>query len=214
MYLASATSLDISFVVSKLSKFVSNPGDDHWRALERVMRYLKGTTNYEIHYSRNSKVLKGYIISNWISDADEIKITSAYVFTLKGGADSWKSCKQTILIRSTMEAKLTILDTAIIEVEWLRELLIDLPMVEKLILTILMNYDNETMIIKVNSSKNNMKSSRYVKRRLKSVRELRSSGVIALDYIPMAENLEDQFTKGHSRSVIDNASKELALRPI
>ena len=41
MYLASATRPDISFVVSKLSRFVSNPGDDHWRALERDMRYLK-----------------------------------------------------------------------------------------------------------------------------------------------------------------------------
>jgi hypothetical protein len=34
MYLASATRPDISFVVSKLSPFTSNMGDDHWRALE------------------------------------------------------------------------------------------------------------------------------------------------------------------------------------
>ena len=35
MYLASAIRPDISFAVSKLSRFVSNPGDDHWKALER-----------------------------------------------------------------------------------------------------------------------------------------------------------------------------------
>jgi transposase-like protein len=87
-------------------------------------------------------------------------------------------------------------------------------MVEKLILAILMNCDNETVITKVNSSKDNMKSSRHVKRLLKSVRKLRSSRVIVLDYIPTTENLADQFTKGLSRSVIDNASKELGLRPI
>jgi hypothetical protein len=39
MYLASATRPVISFVVSKLSRFVSNPGDEHWYALGRVMRY-------------------------------------------------------------------------------------------------------------------------------------------------------------------------------
>jgi hypothetical protein len=88
MYLASATRPDISFVVSKLSRFVSNPEDDHWRALERVIRYLKGTSNYVIHYSGNPKVLEGYSDSNWISDADEIKATSGYVFTLGGGAVS------------------------------------------------------------------------------------------------------------------------------
>jgi hypothetical protein len=64
MYLASATRPDISFAVSKLSRFVSNPGDDHWCALKRVMHYLKGTTNYEIHYSGNPKVLEGYSDSN------------------------------------------------------------------------------------------------------------------------------------------------------
>jgi hypothetical protein len=43
--------LDISFFVSKLSRFVSNPGDDHWHALERVFRYLKGTMSLGIHYT-------------------------------------------------------------------------------------------------------------------------------------------------------------------
>ena len=47
-----------------------------------------------------------------------------------------------------MEAELTALDTAIVEAEWLRELLMDLPVVEKPIPAILMNCDNQTMIIK------------------------------------------------------------------
>nr|ABB47865.2 retrotransposon protein, putative, Ty1-copia subclass [Oryza sativa Japonica Group] len=183
MYLASATRPDISFAVSKLSRFVSNPGDDHWQTLERVMRYLKGTMSYGIHYTGYPKVLEGYSDSNWISDADEIKATSGYVFTLGGGAVSWKSCKQTILTRSTMEAELTALDTATVEAEWLRELLMDLPVVEKPVPAILMNCDNQTVIIKVNSSKDNMKSSRHIKRRLKSVRKQKNSGVIALDYV-------------------------------
>ena len=53
------------------------------------------------------------------------------MFTLGGGVISWRSCKQTILTRSTMEAELTALDTATVEAEWLRELLMDLPVVEK-----------------------------------------------------------------------------------
>jgi hypothetical protein len=60
MYLASATRPHISFAVSKLSRFTSNLGDDHWRALERVMHYLVGTMDYEIHYSGYPAVLEGY----------------------------------------------------------------------------------------------------------------------------------------------------------
>jgi hypothetical protein len=145
------------------------------------------------------KVLEGYSDSNWISDVDKIKATSGYVFTLRGGVVSWKFCKQTILTRLTMEAELTVLDTATVEAEWLRELLIDLPVVEKPIPAILINCDNQIVIVKVNSSEDNMKSSRHVKRRLKSVRKLRNSEVIALDYIQTAKNLADQFTKGLSR---------------
>ena len=69
------------------------------------------------------------------------------------------------------------------------------------------------MIVKVNSSKDNMKSSRHVKRRLKSVRKMKNFGVIALDYVHMAKNLADLFTKGLSRNVIDEASREMGLRP-
>jgi hypothetical protein len=50
MYLASTTRPDISFDVSKLSRYMPNPGDDHWHALERVLHYLKGMMSYEIHY--------------------------------------------------------------------------------------------------------------------------------------------------------------------
>jgi hypothetical protein len=59
----------------------------------------------------------------------------------------------------------------------------ELPVVEKLILVILMNCDNQIVIVKVKSSKDKMKSSRHVKRRLKSVRKLRNYRVIALVYI-------------------------------
>jgi hypothetical protein len=97
-----------------------------------------------------------------------------------------------------MEVELTALNTASIEAEWLREVLMDLPMVEKPIPSISMNCDNQTVIVKVNSSKDNMKSSRHVKRRLKSARKLRNSGVIALDYVPTTKNVADQFIKGLS----------------
>ena len=112
-----------------------------------------------------------------------------------------------------MEAELTALDTTTVEDEWLRELLMDLPIVVKPIPAILMNCDNQTMIVKVNSYKDNMKSSRHVKRQLKSVRKLKNSGVIALDYVQTAKSLADQFTKSLSRNVIDNASLELGMRP-
>jgi hypothetical protein len=177
------------------------------------MHYLVGTMDYRIHYSRYPTLLEGYNDANWISDVDELYATSGYVFTLDGVVVSWRSCKPTILTRSTMEAELIALDATTVEADWLRELLMDLPIIEKPMLAILMNYDNQTMIAKVDSSKDNMKSSRHIKRRLKSVRKMRNFGVITLDYIHTEKNLADPFTKGPSRNVINAASNEMSLRP-
>ncbi len=112
-----------------------------------------------------------------------------------------------------MEAELTALDTATVESEWLRELLMDLPVVEKPVPAILLNCDNQTVIVKVNNSKDNAKSSRHVKRRLKSVRELRNP-LITITYIQIDKNLADPFINGLSRNVIESASSEMGLRPV
>jgi hypothetical protein len=66
-----------------------------------------------------------------------------------------------------MEAELTALDTTTVESEWLHELLMDLPVVEKPMSAILMNCDNQIVIVKVNNPKDNAKSSRHAKRCLK-----------------------------------------------
>jgi hypothetical protein len=95
------------------------------------MLYLVGTMEYIIHYSGYPMVLEGYSDANWISDVDELYVMSGYVFTLGSATVSRMSCKQTILTRSTMEEELAALDTATVEANWLRELLMDLSIIEK-----------------------------------------------------------------------------------
>jgi hypothetical protein len=116
-------------------------------------------------------------------------------------------------MRSIIEAELTTLDTTIVEADWLHELLMDLPIVEKPLPVILMNNDNQMVTVKVDSSKDNMKSSRHIKRQLMSVRKMRNYGVITLDYIHTKKNMIDPFTMRLSLNVIDAASKEMGLKP-
>ena len=127
MYLMSCTRPDIAFTVSSLSRFTSNPGENHWKAIVRVLRYLRYTRNYRLHYSRDPAVLEGFSDASWISDIQDTKGTSGYVFTLGGGAVSWKSSRQTIITRSTMESEFVALDKSEEEAEWLRNFLKDIP---------------------------------------------------------------------------------------
>ena len=58
MYVMNCTRLDIAYVVNKLSRYTSNLGPDHWKAIVRVLRYLKYTQNYGLHYSKYPADLK------------------------------------------------------------------------------------------------------------------------------------------------------------
>jgi hypothetical protein len=68
---------------------------------------------------------------------------------------SWRSSKQSVSTRSTKEAELVALDSAALEAEWLRDLLSDLPMLAKPIPTVLVYCDNTSVLLKVNSRKDN-----------------------------------------------------------
>ena len=119
---------DIAYAVSRLSRYTQCPSQDHWDALARLMRYLKGTMDYAIEYNGFLAVLEGYNDANWISDLDETKSTSGYVFTLGGGAVTWRSARQTIIARSTMESEFVALEMAGSEAEWLKNFLANISL--------------------------------------------------------------------------------------
>ena len=47
MYLSAATRPDITFAVNQASRFLENPTTVHWKAVKRILKYLKGTINHQ-----------------------------------------------------------------------------------------------------------------------------------------------------------------------
>ena len=110
MYLMNCTRPDLTYTVSRLARYTSNPGSEHYKAIVRVLRYLRFTRDYGLHYTRYPEVLEGFTDASWISDIQDSKSTTGYVFTLGGAVVSWKSSKQTVITRSAMEAEFVALD--------------------------------------------------------------------------------------------------------
>ncbi|KAL0458655.1 UNVERIFIED_CONTAM: Retrovirus-related Pol polyprotein from transposon RE1 [Sesamum latifolium] len=121
----------------------------------------KGTKVPEGHgvtghtYGRFSTVLEGYSDTSWIAKNSESNGCSGYVFTLGGGAVSWKSAKQTLITRSTFEAELCALYTTGTEAEWLFGLLSQLFILNQSLPPIAVHCDSQTTIAKVMSRKYN-----------------------------------------------------------
>ena len=99
-----------------MSSYTSNPEAKHWQGIIRVLKYLRFTLDYGL-YTRYLTVLEGYSDVNWISNVKDSKSHSGYVFTLRGGVVSWKSSKQTVISRFTMEYEFIALDKCGEEVE-------------------------------------------------------------------------------------------------
>nr|GEW33209.1 zinc finger, CCHC-type [Tanacetum cinerariifolium] len=112
MYTMTSTRPDIAYAIGRLSRFTSNPSRQHWQAITKVFKYLKGTMNYGLSYVGYPSVLEGYSDASWINHVKDSSSMSGWVFLLGGGAISMASKKQTCITGSTMEYEFVALAAA------------------------------------------------------------------------------------------------------
>lgn len=93
----------------------------------RVMRYLAGTINHGILFQGSHGMdVNGFSDSDYAGCIDDRKSTSGFMFTISGGAMSWKSKKQTNIAASTCEAEYMACCSATKEAVWLSRLVSDI----------------------------------------------------------------------------------------
>ena len=123
MYAMVSIRTDISHAVGVVSRFMANPGEEHWRAVKQVLRYLRGTSDHCIIFNGSEGSVCGYVDVDYASDLDKRRSTTGYVFTLAGGAISWMSKLQKTVQLSTTEAEYIAASNASEEAIWLNGLL-------------------------------------------------------------------------------------------
>ena len=125
MYAMLCTRLDICYLVGMVSHYQSNPGPKHWQAVKHILKYLWRTRDYMLVYLCEDLIPIGNIDSDFQTDLDFKKSTSRCVFTLIGGAISWRSVKQSCIVDSTMEVEYVAACKAVKEAVWLKKFLSD-----------------------------------------------------------------------------------------
>ena len=117
-----------------------------------------------------------YSDANWISNDKDSKSLSGYVFTLGGAAVSWKSSKQMVIARSTMEYEFIALDKCGEEAEWLRHFLEDIQRWPKPVPPICIHCDSQSAIGRAQNSMYNGKS-RHIRCRHSNIKQKLSIGL-------------------------------------
>jgi hypothetical protein len=110
-----------------------------------------------------------------------------------GGAISWSSKKQNFITDSPMTAEFVALDSCIKDAEWLRNLLMEIPLWPKPMPPASLHYDIQTTLSRAYSHIYNGKS-RHIGLRHSYVRQLHTDGVITIDFVRSIQNLANSLT--------------------
>ena len=104
-----------------------SPTEDHFRALKRILRYIKGTVHYGLQLQKQSThALLAYSDADWAGCPDTRRSTTSYAIFLGSNLISWSSKKQSTVSRSNAEAEYRSLAVATADIAWIVQILRDL----------------------------------------------------------------------------------------
>jgi len=101
MYAIVCSHPDLLYAMSLVSRYMSNPDKEHWKAVQWIFRYLRGTTDYCLKFGRTDQGLIGYVDSDYAANLDRRRSLTGYVFTVCNCAVSWKAALQPVVAMST-----------------------------------------------------------------------------------------------------------------
>ena len=196
MYAQVCTRPDIAYIVGMLGRYLSNPGNDHWIAAKRVMRYLQRTKDYLLTYRKSDQLeIIGYFDSNFAGCRDSMKSTSGYIYLLAGGVVSWKSVKQSIVASSTMATEFVACYGASNHGIWLQNFVTGLRILDGIERPLKLFCDNKSTVLYSNNNRS-LTKSKFIDIIFLVVKERVQSGLLSIQHIGTNSMIANPLTKG------------------
>ncbi len=202
IYLMVATRPDISFIVTKLSQYMTSALQSHMIMAKHVLRYLKGNMNEKLCFTKIKSSDKnisvtGFCDADWANGNDRKSITGYCIkITDMGPMISWKSRKQPTVALSSCEAEYMSLASVTQEAKYLLSLLNEILELNQLSFKILC--DNQAAIsLTKNPVKHNR--SKHIDIKYHFLRDEIESNTLQIQYVPSEDNVADIFTKPMSK---------------
>jgi hypothetical protein len=196
MYAMVCTRPNIAHVVGVLSKYMSKLGKEHWIAVKRVFKYLRGTTSYGLCYQGRPGLdrvvdIHGFVDADWAGDLDRRISTSGYVFNLFGGAISWMRKRQAIVALSTTKVEYMEATHASKEAVWLQRLSSSIGLVQK---EVILDCDSQSAIFLEKNPTYHSKTN-HIDVQYHFVRDMVEEKKVLLEKINTLKNVADSLTK-------------------
>jgi transposase InsO family protein len=207
VYAATGTRPDIANAVGNVSKFLENPGEMHWKAVKRILRYLKGTASFGLLYTKGSTNLHGWSDADYAGDLDTRRSTTGYVFQLGKNTITWNSKRQQTVALSTTEAEYMALCHTSKEAIWILKLLKDLGTQTN---GATLHEDNQGCLALAKNPVNHPRT-KHIDVQYHFVREGIDRGAFSIEYCQTEDMLADVLTKGITKQRFEKLRRSLQV---
>ena len=207
LYLTSSRP-DIAFSVGVCSKFQSNPKVSHLNAVKRIIKYVGGTCDYGLFYSKESNLsLTGFSDSDQVGNVDDRKSTTGRCFYVRANLVAWMSKNQNSMSLSIAEAEYIAVRSCCSQLLWMKKVLTDYGISQD---TMIVYCDNSNAI---DISKNPIQHSKtkHIEIRYHFIRDLVERKIVYLEYIPTERQNTDIFTKPLDRSKFETLRQVIGM---
>lgn len=189
-HLMLCTRPDLSSSINICSRYQDKPSEALWTCLKRILRYIKGTADFELCYNKCNEKLIGYADSDLGGDATDRKSTSGYPFKVFGCLVSWNTKKQKCVAISSTEAEYLALAEAVKEGIWLENLLTDFGCAK----TGFIVFEDNQSCIKL-TSKYEHKRLKHIDIKYNFLNDLVINKTVKVEYICTKNQIADILTK-------------------
>lgn len=213
MYLMVCTRPDLAHAMSVVSRFMANPGKEHWQAVKWILRYVRGTLTYGLLYDQqeiNAEVLEGYVDADYAADCDRRRSLSGYVFTYLGNLVSWRTTLQPVVALSTTESEYIAATDAIKEGIWLKELSKELMSYDQVVKV---HCDSQSVVC-LSKNQTYHDRTKHIDVRYHFIRDVLNDGEFKLEKISTDDNPADAFTKALPVSKFESCLTTLKISPV
>jgi hypothetical protein len=170
---------------------MSNPGKEHWKAVQWIFRYLRGSSSSCLCFGKSGDGLVGYVDSDYGGDLDRRRSLSGYVFTVGDYAVSWKARLQDTVALSTTEPEYMAIAEVTKEGLWLKGIYSELCGIKSCV-TI---YCDSQSAIHLTKDQMIIEKSKHIDIRYHFVRDIIEKGLVKVCKISTHNNPADIMTK-------------------
>uniref|UniRef100_A0A2N9EKK0 Integrase catalytic domain-containing protein n=1 Tax=Fagus sylvatica TaxID=28930 RepID=A0A2N9EKK0_FAGSY len=200
---------DISYAVSIVSQFMTNPRVPHMNAVIRILKYLKNAPGRGLFYRSSGHLrIEGYTDADWAGSPSDRKSTTGYCTFIGGNLVTWRSKKQSVVARSSAEAEYRAMAHTTCELTWLRTVLQEFGLLTQGPTPL---YCDNQAAIHIASNPVFHERTKHIEVDCHFVRSKVESKDIITPFVPSGSQLADIFTKALPKNVIDSICSKLGV---